>query len=82
MNKNLRLDLATVAGGALPGQESQGAVTGSLELAVLFNQKCQLAFSHFISVINNDKTCCRCCYKDRSQFAYTHFGGVGELGGW
>lgn len=33
---NLRLDLATVTGSTLPGQESQGAVSGSLELAVLF----------------------------------------------
>jgi hypothetical protein len=33
------LDLSAMAGSALPGQESQGAVTGSLELAVLF--ECQ-----------------------------------------
>lgn len=33
--KNLRLDLAPMAGSALPRQECQGAVTRSLELAVL-----------------------------------------------
>lgn len=35
--KDLRLDLAAVTGSALPGQESQGAVARSLELAVLLS---------------------------------------------
>jgi hypothetical protein len=34
--RDLRLDLSAVAGSALPWQVSQGAVTGSLVLAVLF----------------------------------------------
>ena len=44
---DLRLDLSTMTGGALPRQECQGAVTRSLKLAVLETQDVSMS-----SVIN------------------------------